>query len=1062
MTARGVWWTCVGLVAAFAAATCVAAVLRAAGVGTFWGVVELVTAVGAVAVAAGAAVAAARAGIGVGREQPGHAGLDDSTIGLLNRAEFLELVAAATNRSAQEPFAIVKLQPAFPHLLDSLTPEEAEQVLSKVVVRITGCLGPGQMLARTSAKTFATVVPGDAGAAHEFVQRVMLTAELPIGIGHPRLNLALVAGIAAGGPSDPAVLTQQATTALNSVAGMPGGVATFTPSMQLIGADNFKLREAVVGAVRDGASSALRVLFEPIVYMESGRLAGVSARVALDVHPFETISAGRLIAAAREEGVAELVDETILSMAVERFGEWSKRWPNVCGRLWIGVWDETLTRTNFPDWLGRLLNKAGLPAQAVVLETYDGAGGRVPRDVAHRALRLVRDSGVSVVVNDSLAMASQSLGVDAADDVEADFYDVSPALVDRCVTDLRAHRLIQAIAEFAASRHAAAAARQVVTIEQHDELRLAGCVLARGPLYGRTLPADDTEQMLAAVAEGTWQTPAGQKARRHRSSQAWQELRTVISGLPITAFACDTNGTLVLAEGGLLGEFGITDEILGRPFRDVVSVLEADAPGRRLTDALEAALVGTPAVSKVRVQGRSLEVHLFPARDPHGTITGALGVSIDNTHRDRAEEALRNSENRFKLVFAHAPVGMVIVSPDGYIQEANAAFAAMLGYTPADLLGRAVASMWHPDSPVADTGKYLSTAVGLAEPIHAERAYVHRDGSVVWAKVTCGAMGDDRAPGTVIGVVEDLRPVKELEVQLRHAQKLEAVGMLAAGIAHEVNTPTQFVGDNLNFLGDAFTQLASLLAATQRLTRPVDDAAATELDRLAADIDLPWLLDEVPQAVSQGLAGVARVAAIVGAMRNFGHPDGQLPSPVDIDAAIRDTATVARNEFKYVADLELELGDVPTVLGYPSQFHQVVLNLIVNAAHAIEESIGDSGGRGTIRIRTWAEERAVCVSISDDGCGMPPETRSRIFDPFFTTKTVGRGTGQGLTIVHKVVVDRHHGTIDVDSTPGKGTRFTLRLPRPVADTTDRMTRRHRHSPWREPAAHISEPGGGQR
>jgi PAS domain S-box-containing protein len=575
------------------------------------------------------------------------------------------------------------------------------------------------------------------------------------------------------------------------------------------------------------------------------------------------------------------------------------------------------------------------------------------------------------------------------------------------------------------------------------------------------LPADDAEQMLAAVADGTWQTPAGPEARRHRSSQAWEELRTVISGLPITAFACDTNGILVLAEGGLMGELGITDEILGRPFSDVVSALEVDEPGSKLADALEAALVGTPEVSKVRLQGRSLEVHLFPARDPLGTITGALGVSIDNTHRERAEKALRNSENRFKLVFAHAPVGMVIVSPDGYIQEVNAAFAAMLGYTPGELLGRAVASMWHPDSPVAGAGQHRSAAVGLAEPIHAERAYAHKDGSVVWAKVTSGTMGDDRAPGTVIGVVEDLRPVKQLEVQLRHAQKLEAVGMLAAGIAHEINTPTQFVGDNLNFLGDAFTQLASVLAATRRLTRPADDAAATELDQLGADIDLPWLLDEVPQAVSQGLAGVARVAAIVGAMRNFGHPDGQLPSPVDIDAAIRDTATVARNEYKYVADLELDLGGVPSVLGYPSQFHQVLLNLIVNAAHAIEDSLVASGGRGTIKIRTWAEERAVCVSISDDGCGMPAETRSRIFDPFFTTKAVGRGTGQGLTIVHQVVVDRHHGTIDVDSAPGTGTRFTLHLPRPGAgeNTSDDATA---PSLTTAGAARPNEPGSRQR
>ena len=255
--------------------------------------------------------------------------------------------------------------------------------------------------------------------------------------------------------------------------------------------------------------------------------------------------------------------------------------------------------------------------------------------------------------------------------------------------------------------------------------------------------------------------------------------------------------------------------------------------------------------------------------------------------------------------------------------------------------------------------------------------------------------------------------------------------MLAAGIAHEINTPIQFIGDNINFLADAFIQLTQVLTATNRLIPDGDGPLVTELAAITDAADLPWLLEEVPNAARQSLDGVARVATIVAAMRNFGHPDARNPTHVDVNAAIRDTAVIARNEHKYVADLHLDLGEVPPVLGYPSEFNQVVLNLIVNAAHAIIDSDPGAARRGAITVRSWVDDTYACVAVTDDGCGMTPETKARIFDPFFTTKVVGRGTGQGLTIVHNVIVEKHHGTIDVDTAVGRGTTITVRLPRQV-------------------------------
>jgi PAS domain S-box-containing protein len=936
-----------------------------------------------------------------GRERLRHTGLHDAVTGLPNRAGLLELVDAALELAATRPFCVVKLRPAHPQLLDNLDPAETDTVLCELAGRIAGCLPPGAGLARVSQCTFAAVVAGDRDAAVGFAQQVMLAADAPLPTGYRRLHVGMAAGVAAIDAAEPgtsaATLIQHAVIALNSLAALPGGIAVFSPLMLRAQVDHLELREMVVRALRDDPPSDVVTLYEPIVELSTGRLAGIAASAGLHTERYGTVAAGRLIGLAREVGMAQRVDLAVLATAIGQFGRWSQRWPEACGQLWIvGTCAETLAGPGFPDLLRRLLDTAGVPARRLVVEPLGAVDGGVPTDAARGALRLLRGLGVGVVAHDSLVLAGYA-AVPDADTGDAEFFDISPVLVERCVADLRARRLVQATAEFAADHGGAAAARGVATAGQHEELLQAGCALARGPLYGTSLGGEEAGAVLAAVAAGSWHTPAGQVAQRHRSSLAWQELRKVISALPIAAFAFGAEGTLDLAEGALLDQLGVTTELVGRPLLDLLRKVTVEGAAQLLRDARRAAGDGTPTVSTVRVRGRWLQVHLCPARDDSGAVTGTVGVAIEVTHRVRAEHALRHSEQRFKSIFADAPVGMAIVAPDTRLQAVNSALAAMLGYHPEALVGRALPSLWHPESPGGSAEQYDRMRTGQIPGYRAERAYRHRDGTPVWTRITVGPLADELASGAVIGVVEDLRPIKQLEVDLRHAQKLEAVGMLAAGIAHEINTPIQFVGDNLNFLHDAFVQLCDALVATRRLCRPVDEQAAGELARLASAIDLDWLFDEVPDAVRQGLDGVSRVATIVNAMRNFGHPDNSDPTLVDIDAAVRDTAAVARNEYKYLADLHLDLGGVPPVPGYPSQFHQVLLNLIVNAAHAIADRGGD---RGTIRVRSWVDDTTVHVSVADDGCGMTAETRARIFEPFFTTKEVGRGTGQGLAIVH--------------------------------------------------------------
>ena len=285
-------------------------------------------------------------------------------------------------------------------------------------------------------------------------------------------------------------------------------------------------------------------------------------------------------------------------------------------------------------------------------------------------------------------------------------------------------------------------------------------------------------------------------------------------------------------------------------------------------------------------------------------------------------------------------------------------------------------------------------------------------------------------------VKRDISAKLDMEQQLLRGQKLEAVGQLAAGIAHEINTPTQYVGDNIRFLKDSFAAVGTLLSRLGHLDETATDGKilSADLHKALEDADADYLLAEIPRAVDQSLEGVDRVAKIVCAMKEFSHPATER-TPLDINRAMASTATVASNEWKYVAELVTDFDpDLPQVPVMPGDFNQVILNMIVNAAHAIGDVVGDgANGRGTITLSTRKDGDCVEIRISDTGCGMTPAVAARIFDPFFTTKAVGKGTGQGLSITHNVIVDKHGGNIQVESAPGSGTTFIIRLPIEVPD-----------------------------
>jgi len=276
---------------------------------------------------------------------------------------------------------------------------------------------------------------------------------------------------------------------------------------------------------------------------------------------------------------------------------------------------------------------------------------------------------------------------------------------------------------------------------------------------------------------------------------------------------------------------------------------------------------------------------------------------------------------------------------------------------------------------------------------------------------------------------------QQLELQLLQAQKLEAIGQLAAGIAHEINTPMQFVGDNTRFVGDNFATIVKVLQNHNDLIVANERGQMTpELLKHAREIMSPddrnYLCEQIPTAIQETLDGVKRVTKIVRAMKEFSHPAGQEKAGANLNKAIESTVTVARHEWKYVAEMQLELDPaLPAVQCFVDEFNQCILNLVINAAHAIQDVVKATPGRkGVITIQTRRDGGFVEVSVGDTGTGIPESARTHIFEPFFTTKPIGKGTGQGLAIVYASVVKKHGGVVRFETEMGKGTKFILRLP----------------------------------
>lgn len=512
-------------------------------------------------------------------------------------------------------------------------------------------------------------------------------------------------------------------------------------------------------------------------------------------------------------------------------------------------------------------------------------------------------------------------------------------------------------------------------------------------------------------------------------------LRILLDNVPDYIFFKDAEGKFIRVNKAQALMLGIRDEKEANG-RSEFDFLDAEYARQAFEDEREIVRTGNPLVSKVERLNSSgfarwVTSTKVPIKDEAGQVRAMVCVSRDITDWKEAVESLQKSEESFRLLFAAIPHAVWVYDRDTLeFLEVNDAAVRHYGYSAEEFRSIGICAL-HPSAEEARLRQALESA-DPARPLSGAWKHLAKSGQTLDVEVGAQVFLF-RGHRAVMAVVQDVTERNRLEAELHQAQRLESVGQLAAGIAHEINTPIQYVGDNIRFIQEAFDTRRTVLDQYEQLRLSAEAGAVmpaqlAQLARAVEDADMEYMNQEIPKAVAQSLDGVERVATIVRAMKEFAHPGHKDKAAADLNQALANALIVARNEFKYVADAETEFGDLPPVVCHIAEMNQVFLNLLINAAHAIAEVVKQTQARGKIRVRTWQDGKQVMIAISDTGCGIPEAIRSKVFDPFFTTKLVGRGSGQGLAIARSIVVEKHGGSLSFEPNGNQGTTFLISLP----------------------------------
>ena len=509
----------------------------------------------------------------------------------------------------------------------------------------------------------------------------------------------------------------------------------------------------------------------------------------------------------------------------------------------------------------------------------------------------------------------------------------------------------------------------------------------------------------------------------------------------------DAKGRVLAVNAAMRGLFPSRAFAVGEPCEaspDAPEGICADCP------AAEALATGEKTSRVAVVPGLgggkgSLEIVCHPLRDAAGVLIGLAEIVRDMTRRQAFEREMAMVTQDIEMLLSSIRSILVSLDGDNRIRRFNASAEAVFGLVSAQVAGRDFF-----DVGLDFEGDCVREAVAQSrrtlQPVRVDEVRCRLPGGDErLLGLTVNPVPEPRGEAGVLLLGQNLSEIKARELKALHERRMQAIGQLATGIAHEINTPIQYVGYNAGFLDEAFGELlvfltaqAALADAAARVAGSASDpgpdrrALAEALDRvrkLEGELDMDYLRQEVPLAIANTRKGIRQVSEIVAAMRQMSHPGTGEALFFDINAQVRDIVTITRNAWKQAAEVELNLApELPLVYGQPHEVSQVLLNVVLNAAQALEEQAQrEPWKRGRIAIDTALEPDAVTVIVADNGPGIDPAHAGRVFDPFFTTKPAGKGTGQGLAISNAIMV-RHGGAIDFQSRPGEGARFFIRFP----------------------------------